>query len=187
MNGRTLVDGGMVNTFPLNRVRRTEGDILVGFNVNRIDRESIGAYLDSRTALEESEAARFLAAKTVLKDTLATGKSDFLGKVRSAGEKGSELLKESLASQKESRKLTAEGKEKHIPMDADNNYASILLRSFGIMNHTIAQQGIQLCPPDILVDLPYDSFSGVYGYSHAEEIADAGRALMAKALDEYEK
>ena len=187
MNGRTLVDGGMVNTFPLNRVRRTEGDILVGFNVNRIDRESIGAYLDSRTALEEGEAARFLAAKTVLKDTLATGKSDFLGKVRSAGEKGSELLRESLASQKESRKLTAEGKEKHIPMDADNNYASILLRSFGIMNHTIAQQGIQLCPPDILVDLPYDSFSGVYGYSHAEEIADAGRALMAKALDEYEK
>ena len=26
--GRTLVDGGMVNTFPLNRVARTEGDIL---------------------------------------------------------------------------------------------------------------------------------------------------------------
>ena len=34
--GRTLIDGGIVNTFPLNRVQRTPGDILVGFNVNRI-------------------------------------------------------------------------------------------------------------------------------------------------------
>ena len=37
IDGRTLVDGGMVNTFPLNRVERTPGDILVGFNVNQID------------------------------------------------------------------------------------------------------------------------------------------------------
>jgi len=55
------------------------------------------------------------------------------------------------------------------------------------MNHTIAKMGIEICPPDILVDLPYDSYHGVYGYSHAEEIATTGRALMAEALDKYEK
>ncbi len=184
--GRTLVDGGMANTFPLNRVARTEGDILVGFNVNRIDAEGIRSFLDSRKALTERENAMMEEAKTLLKDTLSAGRSELLEKVRLAGEKGSELLKERKASQKTEKRLLAEGKEHRIPMDADDNYVSILQRSFGIMNHTIARMGIELCPPDILVNLPYDSYHGVYGYSHAEEIAAVGRSLMAEALDRYE-
>ena len=51
--GRTLIDGGMVNTLPLNRVQRTPGDILVGFNVNQIDAAEIQGFLDSRAALVE--------------------------------------------------------------------------------------------------------------------------------------
>ena len=54
------------------------------------------------------------------------------------------------------------------------------------MNHTIARMGIEVCPPDILVNPPFDSYHGVYGYSHAEEIAKRGRALMTEALDRYE-
>ena len=73
-----------------------------------------------------------------------------------------------------------------IPVGADDNFASILQRSFGIMNCTIARMAIEQTPPDILVNLPYDSYHGVYGYSHAHEIATLGRQLMAKALDEYE-
>ena len=61
--GRTLVDGGMVNTLPLNRVQRVEGDILIGFNVNRIDAESIGAFLANRNSISENEAARIKEAK----------------------------------------------------------------------------------------------------------------------------
>ena len=85
------------------------------------------------------------------------------------------------------RQLLLSGKEKRLPGNADDNYASILQRSFGIMNHTIAQMGIALCPPDIIVDLPFDSYHGVYGYSHAKEIAETGRHLMSQALDQYEK
>ncbi len=33
MGGRTLIDGGIANVIPLNRVKRTEGDILVAFDV----------------------------------------------------------------------------------------------------------------------------------------------------------
>lgn len=185
--GRTLVDGGMVNTLPLNRVQRVEGDILIGFNVNRIDAESIGAFLANRNSISENEAARIKEAKMVIKDTLSASPKDVLEKVKSAGERGGELLKEQLASQKKERKLLLSGKEKRLPVNADDNYASILQRSFGIMNHTIAQMGIALCPPDIIVDLPFDSYHGVYGYSHAKEIAETGRHLMSQALDQYEK
>ena len=55
------------------------------------------------------------------------------------------------------------------------------------MNCSLARIGIELTPPDVLASLPFDSYHGVYGYSHAEEIATIGRKLMADALDKYEK
>ena len=54
------------------------------------------------------------------------------------------------------------------------------------MNSAIARMGIELTPPDVLASLPYDSYHGVYGYSHAPEIIEKGRELMAAALDKYE-
>lgn len=153
--GRTLVDGGMVNTFPLNRVQRTPGDILVGFNVNQIDAAEIQGFLDSRAALTEGRDEMSLLSR--------------------------------LQNDIQTYRLNADGRESRLPVGADDNYASILQRSFGIMNCTIARMGIELTKPDVLVDLPFDSYHGVYGYSHAEEICEKGRELMAEALDQYEK
>jgi len=186
-HGRTLVDGGLVNTFPLNRVQRTENDILVGFNVNAIDAPAINRFLRSRDACEEDENKLKMKALSLLKDTLSTDPSDAIRKLRDAGRKGGDLLRARVEAGRRTRKLLADSREENIPTDADDNYVSILDRSFGIMNQTIAQMGIDLCPPDILVSLPYDSYQGVYGYSHAEEIANRGRTLMAEALDAYEK
>lgn len=41
VNGRTLIDGGITNVIPLNRVTRTPGDLLVAFDVNAIDVEKM--------------------------------------------------------------------------------------------------------------------------------------------------
>ena len=183
--GRTLVDGGLVNTFPLNRVQRSGDDILVGFNVNRIDAEGIGSYLAVRQAISDEQAALREEVGDALRDTLAS-EADLFSKMREAGEQGSRFLKGRLEQERLERSLLAAGRENRIPVGADDNYASILQRSFGIMNHTIARMGLELCPPDILVNLPFDSYHGVYGYSHAEEISARGRALMTEALDRYE-
>ena len=152
--GRTLVDGGMVNTFPLNRVQRTPGDILVGFNVNQIDAGEIQGFLDSRAALLQG------------RDTLP-----LMGRI---------------ATDLQALRLQMDGRENRLPVDAADTFSTILQRSFGIMNCTIARMGLALDPPDVLASLPMDSYHGVYGYSHAQEIAEKGRALMAQALDEYE-
>jgi hypothetical protein len=85
------------------------------------------------------------------------------------------------------RHLEATAKDSRIPVGADDNMASILQRSFGIMNCVISKMCIEQTPPDILVNLPYDSYHGVYGYTHAKEIIARGRKLMAEALDQYEK
>ena len=152
--GRTLVDGGMVNTFPLNRVQRTPGDILVGFNVNQIDAAEIQGFLDSRAALVEGRDQLPLLSR--------------------------------IQTDLQAFRLNADGRSERLPVNADDNFASILQRSFGIMNCTIARMGIDLCPPDVLASLPFDSYHGVYGYTHAPEIVERGRELMAEALDAYE-
>ncbi len=152
--GRTLVDGGMVNTFPLNRVQRTPGDILVGFNVNEIDAAEIQGFLDSRAALMESRDGLPLISR--------------------------------IQTDLQAFRLDMDGRSERLPVKADDNFASILQRSFGIMNGTIARMGIEACPPDVLASLPFDSHHGVYGYTHAQEIVERGRALMAEALDQYE-
>jgi NTE family protein len=152
--GRTLVDGGMVNTFPLNRVQRTPGDILVGFNVNQIDAGEIQGFLDSRAALLQERDALPLMGR--------------------------------IATDLQALRLQMDGRENRLPVNAANTFSTILQRSFGIMNCTIARMGLALNPPDVLASLPMDSYHGVYGYSHAQEIAQKGRVLMAQALDEYE-
>ena len=181
--GRTLVDGGMVNTFPLNRVARTTGDILVGFNVNQIDADGIRAYLKSREQAQRNEEQIRQETREAIKDSLGTQPRALLQQARKVGKKGEELI---MAS-RQVRQLDSESKENWIPVGADETYFSILDRSFGIMNCSIARQSIELYPPDILVSLPFDSYHGVYGYSHAKEIATVGRKLMAAALDNYEK
>ena len=184
--GRTLVDGGMVNTFPLNRVERTPGDILVGFNVNQIDAEEIRNYLDSKAAFSQNEAAIRQEAKALIQDTLNAERGKILKQVRKAGSRGGKLLWERIDSEKRERQLDAASREGWIPVKADDNFKTILQRSFGIMNCTIARMGIAQNPPDILIDLPFDSYHGVYGYTHAREIVDMGRQLTIDALDRYE-
>lgn len=183
--GHTLVDGGLVNTFPLDLVERSEGDILVGFNVNRIDAESITSYMKTRAAITETGELLRERATDRLKDTLAS-EGALLDKVRKAGRAGGQMIRERIDAGRLDRRLEAAAREKNIPLDAADSYASVLQRSFGIMNHTIARLQIDLYKPDILVNLPFDSYHGVYGYSHAGEIVEKGRALMSAALDSYE-
>lgn len=183
--GHTLVDGGLVNTFPLDLVARGGDDILVGFNVNRIDAEGITSYMKTRAAITETGELLRERAQTRLKDTLASDAA-LLQKVRKAGAAGGQMIRERLDAGRLDRRLEAAAREKNIPLDAADSYASVLQRSFGIMNHTIARLQVDLYKPDILVNLPFDSYHGVYGYSHAEEIVQEGRALMNEALDRYE-
>ena len=174
--GRTLVDGGMANTLPLNRAKRTPGDILIGFNVNEIDATQVRGYLNSLATLEANEEALKIQTRQALTERPSAQAAANLKRV----------LTERIDSIKREKKLLEAGKENYIPLDADDNYLTVLRRSFGLMNHTIARQGIELCPPDILVNMAFDSYHGVYGYTHATEIIEKGRTLMREALDKYE-
>ena len=184
--GRTLVDGGLTNTFPLGLPERHPGDILAGFDVNSVDAQSIRIYREdlSRVACE-TEAVKE-RARLLLDETLK-GEGSLSERARAVRSKGKRILEDSLLAQRQSREIASRARRYKIPAGAENSYYSILDRSFSIMNHTIARMAVAAYRPEILVELPFDAYTSIGDYGRAREISERGRELMAAALDRYEK
>lgn len=111
--GQVLVDGGTVNPLPLNRVKRTEGDLLIAVDVS----------------------ARF-------------------------------------------------GANPAQRANASLNYYKVLIASSQIMQQRITQLMSRLYKPDIMVEMPADSF-GMFEFYHSDEIIEAGREATRAALERW--
>lgn len=181
MGMRTLIDGGIANTMPLNRVERSGHDILVAFNVNDIDvdaiRQILVAEADATAAREHAEDERKAESKAVIDSVIHNDTMTFIEKLRLAGMHGHKLIQDILAKEEKPQKS----------FDPDANYFTILSRTFDLMNHWNTELMMKLCPPDILVNMPFDAFGAISDYARAEEICEAGRKLMKEALDKYEQ
>lgn len=176
---RTLVDGGIVNTMPIDKVVRNGNDLLVAFDVNDIDVESIRAILVDEAREEEAKAAAekalSLETRTVMNAVRNNASLTFMEKLRLAGAHGQKMLRHRLHENNTEPELAYE-----------ENYYSILSRSFSIMNHVISKIAADIHKPDILVKMPFDAYDEIADYAHADEISAVGRDLMRAALDKYE-
>ncbi len=176
---RTLVDGGIVNTMPLDIVKRNGHDLLVGFDVNDVDADGINSFLKMKQKLKADEEMEEHQSIDNLK-SIASRNISLIEKVKMAGDESLRLVKLKF------------GGEEAVPhsnaaVESDDNYYSILSRTFGLMNHTIARQSIELYKPDILAKMSFDAYGAIPDYAKGREIAEKGREIMAKALDEYEE
>lgn len=178
-NYRLLVDGGIANTFPLNRVQRSGNDILVGFNVNDVDVDDIRQSVINEARQEEE---RILQKKEIDEQTKIVMESvrhntnlTFIEKMRLAGQQGRRVLEHAIKSE-----------DNDSSIDLGENYYSILARSFSLMNHVNSKMAVQMYKPDILVNMPFDEYGDISDYAKADEIAETGRILMKTALDSYE-
>lgn len=69
--------------------------------------------------------------------------------------------------------------------DTSENYKNMAMRVAHMSIQASSRLAIQLTPPDILAELPMDSF-GLFDFSKANEIYQYGREEMTRKLDEYE-
>ena len=177
---RTLVDGGIVNTMPLDRVTRNGNDILVAFDVNDVDVDSIRNSLITDARLEEDRLEEEKELKeetrTVINAIRNNTTLTFAEKLSLAREQGKKVL---------SHKFKDEDSEPELFYE--DNYYSILSRTFSIMNHVLAKIAAERYVPDVLVKMPFDAYGEIGDYARAEEISQRGRELMKEALDKYEK
>ena len=176
---RTLVDGGIVNTMPIDRAVRHEGDILVAFDVNDIDVESIRNSLVEEAREEEDrqeqEKELELETQTIIRAVRHNDSLTLMEKLRLAGRHGQKVL---------AHKFNEEEPEPEFDFEA--NYYSILSRTFSIMNHVISKTAARMHNPDILVKMPFDAYDNIGDYARAREISERGRELTREALNRYE-
>lgn len=176
---RTLVDGGIVNTMPIDKVVRNGNDIVVAFDVNDVDVDSIRQSIidEVRQEEERARAKKILDAETktvldsVRHNTNLTIKEKFL----LAKYQGEKII---------SHKLNSDDPEPELLFE--NSYYSILSRTFSLMNHALAKAAAERYRPEILVKMPFDAYGEIGDYARAHEISEAGRTLMKEALDRYE-
>ena len=178
-----LIDGHSSNCLPLNRVQRTKGDILVGFDVNYFDVEAIRSTVAEThkiatdyQALQEAKDAEVKALSTTIKGDENTS---FWRKLVALGAVRYEAMREVRAFREENVDTLPD-------LDWDSNFYDIIDRTFSIMNQHNSRLMTELCKPDILVQMPFDAYGEMSDYALAKEIIEKGRELMSKALDEYE-
>ena len=178
-----LIDGHSSNCLPLNRVHRAKGDILIGFDTNYFDVDAIRNIVeDSEQKYAEYEQLR--TAKETEMHVVATSiksneEMSFWGKLKALG-----ALK--LEAMREVRNFREEYIDNLPETDWEDNYYGIIDRTFSIMNQHNSRLMIELCKPDILVQMPFDAYGDISDYALAGEIIEKGRALMTQALDAYE-
>ena len=178
---RTLIDGGIANVMPMDRVDRTEGDIMVAINVNDVDVDKIREILINDAQHEADKEARDRESakmtRSVLESVRHNDNLSLRDKFRLAKEEGYRMLKHALESDPKQDDL----------FDEESNYFNVLGRTFSLMNHVNTRLALKITHPDILVNMPFDDFGAIVDYAKAEEISDAGREKMKEALDRYEK
>ncbi len=176
---RTLVDGGVVNTMPIDRVVRSGHDIVVAFDVNDVDVESIRNTLITEAREEEAkaEAQKALDAETkvVMNSVRNNSSLSFMEKFKLAKAQGEKILRHKFNSEDQTPEFLYE-----------DSYYSILSRTFSLMNHVLAKNAAELYKPEVLVKMPFDAYDNISDYANAREISEMGRKLMSEALDKYE-
>ena len=178
-----LIDGHSSNCLPLNRVKREKGDLLVGFDTNYFDVEAIRNTLANSEQIyaeyKELQAAKDEEVQAVATTIKGNCEMSFWGKLKALG-----ALK--LEAMREVRNFREEYIDNLPETDWEESYYGIIDRTFSIMNQHNSRLMIELCKPDILVQMPFDAYGDISDYALAEEIIARGRELMTQALDDYE-
>ncbi len=179
----TLIDGGIANSLPVNRVVRSNGDIVVAFDVNHIDVESIQDVL-TRDYNKQLESEQFQETKrTELMDVFDELRSDsdisLIKRLKHVGSRSASILREYINYQRE--------RDDEESIEYGENYYDLLDRTFSLMNNRNTELSLALHKPDVLVRMPFDSYGDISDYAKAREISDIGYQLMSQELERYEK
>lgn len=153
--GTYLIDGGVLNPMPFNRVKRNNGNLLVGVDVNSKD------------------------AKVNKSDI----KSDDKNKPKEVVEKEKGILKRINGIIEKGKSEFYERFDNFIPKSNDDSFGFFNLsnKSISLMIHKLTELSIEKHNPDILINIPRNSF-GTYDFYKAKDLIKLGREATKLAL-----
>ena len=143
LNELVLVDGGVLNPLPINRVKRDDNEILIAVDVNAVftpEKLSKRHNLLSEEAQSEWHHFPF-------------------------------IMKNGFRS-------SAKDSEKQL------NYYTLIYQTAVMMMQQIAKMSKEMYKPDIVIDIPINTY-GAFQFYNASEIIETGRIAAQKALEQY--
>lgn len=163
-----LVDGGLINPFPLDRVPRLEDDILVGVNISAQDKMDIRVNREL-PQLPQLPVITQVPEKLQRLQPLVDRWDQLVDKWDQLAEKV-----DSMAQEHDEERLSAQV-----------NYLSLVNRSIDVQIQRAGQMMTKFYHPDVLVEMPQYEYT-TFDFDKAEEILQRGRESMRAALDAYE-
>lgn len=143
LDGMLLIDGGVVNPLPINRVKRRKNDLLIVVDVS-----------GPASSTEDSPEV----------ESLINGNNE-LSYFSFLLKKGFRFLP----------KITGD----------QLNYYTLLSQSGSMMVQQISAMSIEMHQPDILIQIPINSY-GPFHFYKSEQILEAGKLATQLALNEFE-
>ena len=178
VDGRMLVDGGLMNPIPVEPTRAVPSDITIAISLNGVRQSqgvNVGVPLSPLRTIIGSSEALTRGARRVRRST-------------------NEIL-ETPTMQRLSARLTANRAAEDADLDADPlarllgsrmpkdlSTIEIFNRSFDTMSSLVARYRMASNPPDVLVTLPSDACRTLE-FHRAAEMIELGRIMTAEALD----
>lgn len=160
VDGRTLVDGGLLNPLPITPTVSARADLLLAVNVTALSAQPIALedlLPPPEVADDESEGRRWKAVR---------------GATRKLFE-GLNSIENDAAETGDKRGGRAWGR------------LDMILASFDITQASLAKYKIAGYPPDVLIEVP-KTVCGTFEFHRARELVRLGRHLAVEALDRYE-
>lgn len=158
---KLLIDGGILNPLPLNRVARTEGDILVAMDISGKDSYTIPT--------DEGTHNKIMRTLNLLEHH---------------GIDVPDMLEEKIVKwdkdMSEKRKLKAED------LSANVNFFNLVDRMSDMQIQQNTLLSLRLTPPDVHAVMPQYAYT-TFDFDRTNEIIEDGRRLMRAALDRYEQ
>ena len=185
--GRTLVDGGLLNPVPITPTLRDLTDCTIAVDVNApaeslegdaggetpTDKSSVDATFGSTTAtLPPAGAPPAMDAASVEAAELAT-----LGSEGDAAQ--SPTYRQKIAEFIDGLK-----REKKPPQEADPGILELFARSLDVVQETITRFKLAAQPPDLVISIPRNACA-FYEFHRAEELVELGRQRTRQALKHF--
>ncbi|HZA11660.1 patatin-like phospholipase family protein [Mycobacterium sp.] len=175
LDGRVLADGGILDPLPVAPLAGANAELTVAVSLSgdddardglpaepRAGTEWLNRVLRGTSALLETNAAR--SVRGMFGPVADTPQSEVAAELAEAGDDGA----------------TASA------MVPKLGSLEVMNRTIDIMQAALARHHLATYPPDILIEVPRTA-SRTLDFHRAADIIDVGRALAARALDDYER
>jgi NTE family protein len=179
INGRVLVDGGLINPIPIEPTAAAPADVTIAVSLSGM-RSSTGTATPVKESSEQRPREEW--ALRLRRSAAEVLDSERVRSITSRFSHGREVDAELTVAPDASDVVPQAAAEVLAPGRADIGTVDLLTMSFDTMSALISRYRMASNPPDVLVTVPSNAVRTL-DFHRAAEMIELGRQLTAEALD----